>query len=496
MQAKGRVNKFGLISPRRVSPLLGLVVRRSPSTNRPIGPIFGTGCRWVLQVARNLPALGVWRQVRRAETGLNRALGKLASGLRIAQASDDAAGLAISEKMRAQIRGLHQAVRNAQDAIALVQTAEGGMAGVQELVQRMRELAVQAATDTLTDHDREHIDREFRQLLDEISTTCTATQHNTKPLLDGSFQGRFQVGPKSGDAVALVIPDVCAFLAPPQSGRYVSVTDIAGWYGYSAYFDSGQGRWIIQDTAISRDPSGTQWDFLPSIGNDPMSVSWTVPPDPAVTYGTTMASDTGRVDGVVYGTLVFDATTAPGDEAYGTYRIDPVADFADGSYRVGFDGSQYVLFDGARNTVATSPDGGLTFLYAQSLGKDRLVFADPVTMGTVTVSGTTVTAEGNVALSVATRERAGRAMELLGQAIERLSSYRAGLGAFQNRLEHTVTRLLNTMENSVAALSRIRDADMAKEMMEFVRYQILLQSGTAMLAQANARPQAILRLLA
>lgn len=315
------------------------------------------------------------------------------------QAADDVAGLATSERMRAQIRGLHQAARNAHDAIALVQTAEGAMAGIQGLLQRRRELAVQAATDTLTDEDRHHLEAAFRQLRGEISRTCASTQFNTKALLDGSFRGRFQVGPNPGDTVTLEIPDVSAFLGPPQSGQYVSVSDIAAWSWSNGYFDGAENRWVIQGLAVSRDAAGTMWGFLPSIGNDPMTVSWTVPPDPAVSYGTVEAYETSRVDGVVFGTLVFDPTLgSPGDEAYGSYRIDPVQDFPDGTYRVTFDGSRYVLLDASANVIATSSDGGMTYAYANALGKARLVFTDPVTMGTVTVSGAKVIAEGNVAL--------------------------------------------------------------------------------------------------
>jgi len=272
-----------------------------------------------LRINSNIEALNAHRNLLRTSRALARSMERLSSGLRINRASDDAAGLAISEKLHGQIRGLNQAIRNAQDGISLIQTAEGALQETHSILQRMRELAVQAANDTLTETDRTAIQEEIDALVAEIDRIANATEFNTKKLLDGSVAGTplsFQVGANTGQAITVTI-----------------------------------------DTASSV-----------ALTVDSLSV--------------------------------------------------------------------------------TSVDGALS------------------------------------------------AIELIDAAITAVSSSRAKLGAVQNRLEHTINNLSVATENLQAAQSRIRDVDMAQEMMNFTRLQILQQAGTAMLAQANLAPQAVLQLLA
>lgn len=271
-----------------------------------------------MRINNNIEALNSYRNLGISDLKMNKNLEKLSSGLRINRAADDAAGLAISEKMRAQIKGLNQAVRNAQDGISLIQTAEGALNETHAILQRMRQLSVQSANDTNTDNDRLQIKQEVDQLILEIDRIAGNTEFNTKKLLNGSFSGAlFHIGANSGQTISVSIA--------------------------------------------------------------------------------TMQASAGALD----------------------------------------------------------------------------------------VS----------AIVVSTQAGAEAAITTLDTAIDSVSSERAKLGAYQNRLESTIANLGVASENLTAAESRIRDVDMAKEMSDFTKNQILVQAGTAMLAQANAKPQAVLKLL-
>ena len=274
-----------------------------------------------MRINTNLAALNAWRNMTINNDKMSKSLEKLSSGYRVNRAADDAAGLAVSEKMRAQVRGLNMAVRNAQDGVSLVQTAEGGAQKIQDMLQRMRELAVQASNDTLTDPDRALLQEEFQNLIQEIDRTANSTKFNTKALIDGSVAGTtltIQVGP-----------------------------------------------------------------------------------------GTSTSAD--------HITISLQALDA----------------------------------------AALQVDG----------------------------------------LNINNVTAAQAAINQLDSAINDVSTARANFGALQNRLEAAIETLLIQAENLTAAESRIRDVDMAQEMANFTKFQILQQASTAMLAQANVAPQSILSLL-
>lgn len=297
-----------------------------------------------MRIVNNVMALNSWRNLTVTSGNLAKTLERLSSGLRINRAADDAAGLAISEKMRAQIRGLNQAVRNAQDGISLIQTAEGALNETHAILQRLRELAVQATNDTLTQTDREQIQKEVNQLTEEIQRISAYTEFNTQRLLDGSFADKqFHIGANQSQVITLSI--------------------------------------------------------------------------------------------AAMGATVLNIATA---------------------------------------TDSPSPTLAITLVYYDTSG---------------------LTSTTGAAQDVTSTTGAEAAIALYDTAIASVSSERDKLGAIQNRLEHTINNLNVSAENLTAAESRIRDADMAQEMMNFVREQILLQSGTAMLAQANTVPQAVLQLL-
>lgn len=269
-----------------------------------------------MRINHNLNALNAWRQLDSANNAMGKSLEKLSSGLRINRAGDDAAGLSISEKMRAQIKGLDMAVKNAQDSISLIQTAEGALTETHAILQRMRELAVQAANDTNVTEDRNALQDEVDQLAEEITRIAENTEFNSQALLDGTFTDKvFHIGANEGQSITV---------------------------------------------------------------------------------------DIGNMD-------------------------------------------------------------------AATLGVESISLLDNVGADAAIVS--------------------------LDSAIETVSTERSKLGAYQNRLEHTINNLQVSSENLTAAESRIRDVDMAKEMMNYTKQQILLQSSNAMLAQANTVPQNVLQLL-
>jgi flagellin len=288
----------------------------------------------IMRINHNISALNTYRQLTINNTAGSKSLEKLSSGFRINRAGDDAAGLAISEKMRGQIRGLNQAERNSQDAISLIQTAEGALNETHSILQRMRELAVQAASDTNTsktgtapnevEGDRDEIQKEIKQLLEEIDRISTDTEFNTMTLLDGSF--------------------------------------------------------------------------------------------------------------------------------------------------------------------ATSGGKALVFQVGANAGQEVKLNLD-------NMSATTGLGLNETNVNLTTQASASSAITTIDKAIRAVSSERAKLGAVQNRLEHTINNLNTTSENLTASEARIRDVDMAKEMMEFTKNSILQQAATAMLAQANSQPQGVLQLL-
>jgi flagellin len=287
-----------------------------------------------MKINNNIQALNAYRNLNQNQFETSKNLEKLSSGLRINRAADDAAGLAISEKMRSQIRGLKQAERNAMDGISLIQTAEGALTEVHSMLQRMRELAVQAANDTYTDEDREEIQNEINELVEEIDSIGQKTEFNTKTLL--------------------------------------------------AKLDENGG-------------------------------------------------------------------------------------------------------------FAAAGEEGLTFIFqiGANEGQNVKVQIKPMHAEALELRD----GNGENSISIDVKDGADEAILKINEAIEKVSNARSQLGAMQNRMEHTINNLQVTHENLTSAESRIRDADMALEMTEFTRNNILNQSATAMLAQANQLPQGVLQLL-
>ena len=396
-----------------------------------------------------------FRQLGVNQSNASKSMERLSSGMRINRAGDDAAGLAISEKMRGQIRGLKQASRNAQDGISLIQTAEGALNETHAILQRMRELATQAATDTNTLTDRKEIQKEINQLLDEIDRIGNNTEFNTQNLLDGTYANKkIHIGANETQNMNIDISDMrTAALGGGEGaggGAAVAATGTLQGISFEAKTPGAAGNTI-------------QIEFVAGSENNPISVSVS-DSKITVTLGAGDQSGNNTVENVV----------------------DVINNNSDASALVTASGTGTDSV-GTGNTTLTGgadadPDAG-SGVNIDTLRVDVDAVADEAA------------AEALVNQGVLTQAGADAAITNINDAIEQVSAERSKLGAIQNRLEHTIANLGTSAENLQAAEARIRDLDMAEEIMAFTKNNILQQAATAMLAQANMAPQSVLQLL-
>ena len=358
-----------------------------------------------MRINTNVSALNTYSRLTAANASKSNSLSKLSSGLRINTAGDDAAGLAISEKMKGQIGCLSQAKSNAQDGISLIQTAEGALNETHSILGRMRDLAVQSSNGTLSDDDRSAINKEYTALSDEIDRIRDTTEFNTKSLLTGEGDDAksftFQIGANANQTMSVSITNMSS------TALKVKGLDLTQAFATS-------------DIAAAKDKA----------------VAAAFKADTTTKY----AAD-GKVDAAA-GKTVADLQTA----------IDTAAD------------------DAAKATAQKTYDDALATFTASDEGKAAAAAAE------------TAIVENNPITKI-------------DKAIKAVSAQRADLGAAQNRLEHTINNLGTTQENLSEANSRIRDVDMAQEMMSFTKSNILSQAATSMLAQANSMPNSVLSLL-
>lgn len=459
-------------------------------------------------INHNISALNTHRQLNANNNAVSGSLEKLSSGLKINRAGDDAAGLAISEKMRGQIRGLEMATKNAQDGISLIQTAEGALNETHSILQRMRELAVQSSNDTNTDADRKEIQKEVDQLSQELSRISETTEFNTQNLLGGKFSGTFHIGANEGQNISLSIEDMSAKalgVAGDAKADYkldVSITagvkgaDNTGDGGAAVSFDAGKYSIVeIADYAgtdlADADVEGTASSVThvlvdstgEAVGSSTDGLQFHATGD--ATVGKTGDGEDGtRAHFTVASGATEVEIPATGDATV-TYSaaLADTADLAPGKYTVAGSSGDFELLDGKDNVVAKSTDGqNWTIDGTTAITTETLAAGAELTIG---ASG----------IDVSSQEKADKAISTIQTALDSVSAERSKLGAYQNRLEHTINNLGASAENLTAAESRIRDVDMAQEMMEFTKNNILTQAAQAMLAQANQTPQGVLQLL-
>jgi len=408
-----------------------------------------------MRINNNIAALNTLNQLTKNEKATSSSLAKLSSGLRINSAADDAAGLAISEKMKSQIRGLDKASSNSEDGISLVQTAEGALEETESILQRMRELAVQAASDTNTDEDRANIQDEMAQLIDEIDRISKTTQFNTMNLLDGSMSGKVEAD------TANILTNTALASTVTDADELAALTDDNGDSLGIAEGDKIKISWAVNGelkTAEVTVTSGmTLGDLLSNISDGTVAVS---------SGDITITANTVGYAGAIGG-IIFEVTGSDGKDKTDASNI--LSSFKETT------AAQEAKTTDGRVTLQIGANAGQAMKFSiGDMGADAL---------------------GVRNLDVSTQDGANVAISVIDEAISKVSSQRSYLGAIQNRLEHTINNLNTAAENLSAAQSQIADVDMAAEMMEYTKNNVLSQAAQAMLAQANQQPQQVLQLL-
>jgi len=484
-----------------------------------------------MRIQHNIAALNSYRNLTGNNNAVSKNLEKLSSGYRINRAGDDAAGLAISEKMRAQITGLNTAQKNAQDGVSLVQTAEGAMTEVHSMLNRMVELADQSANGTYADEvDRENLQKEISSLKEEINRIADSTNFNGINLLDGSLStSKLDISATFAGANNTIQQNAA-------TGAVSTITAVAGTAGdqtlsieyadadgklhkvdvkYTGNADANKSAESIKSAIANNSELSSIFDISGKDANITLTSKVTGEKGAKVT--TVSSTDTGKVtNGAVTAgknataqTTNLTADIAAGDKITlngKTYEFvsDANAKVSDGATAVivgknngntienlnkALDGTGVSVTDNNKNLIfsSTTNGKGLTLQIGDT--------ADPFNQMTVSVGDMHADALGIADIDISTQAGAKAAVDKIKSAINSVSSTRGDLGAIQNRLEHTINNLSVSAENMTAAESRIRDVDMANEMMAYTKNNILVQSSQAMLAQANQLPQGVLQLL-
>jgi flagellin len=484
----------------------------------------------------NIASLNAQRNLNTSQNALATSLQRLSSGLRVNSAKDDAAGLAISERMTAQIRGLNQAARNANDGISLAQTAEGALGEIGNNLQRMRELAIQSANSTNSASDRASLDAEAAQLTAEITRVASQTQFNGLNLLDGSFTSQaFQVGANANQTISVnSIADSRATALGSNIllglGSVIGAGGVGVTKAAATDLTGGNTVGIEAGLTITTLNGGTTAAFGYAANSDAKAIAAAINTNASGVGVTATASNSATLSGIsVAGTITFDlngvtvsaAVADPTDltalmgainGAQGSTGV--VASFTSTSSKAGLtlsttDGRDISILNydntGGAGT-ATAVFSGVTLTDANN---DSSIKSGVVSLssskGTITLAGantdvfTSATQSSAFSslssISLTNAANAQLAIAVVDAALGQVNVSRGDLGAYQNRFSSAISNLQTTAENISAARSRIQDADFAAETASLTRNQILQQAGTAMLAQANALPQNVLTLI-
>ena len=488
-----------------------------------------------MRIQHNIAALNSYRNLTGNNNAVSKNLEKLSSGYRINRAGDDAAGLAISEKMRAQITGLNTAQKNAQDGVSLVQTAEGAMTEVHSMLNRMVELADQSANGTYADEvDRENLQKEISSLKDEINRIADSTNFNGINLLDGSLSSsKLDLSATStlgGQAITVTenaatgTTSEFTVAAGEKDKEHTLTVEYADANGklhsvdlkYTASDNVAANTKAIKD-AISNSELSSVFDITESNNKFTLTskvageggakltgISTTDKTTDTVKAGTVTdgknatvtaggqaavkAGDKITLNGKTY-EFVANASTKPTTDGATAIVVgaDANATIANLNNALKQDGIKAELNTNNITFSSTTNGKGLTLQIGDT--------ADSFNQMTVSVGDMHAKALGIADVDISTQAGAQEAVDKIKSAINSVSSTRGDLGAIQNRLEHTINNLSVSAENMTAAESRIRDVDMANEMMAYTKNNILVQSSQAMLAQANQLPQGVLQLL-
>jgi flagellin len=467
----------------------------------------------------NLSSLTAQYNTDKTQNDLATAIQRLSSGLRINSAKDDAAGLAISDRMTAQINGLNQAARNANDGISLAQVADGALASVSDDLQRMRELAVQSANATNSASDRTALQQEVSQLQQEIARVSTQTQFNGINLLDGSFTAQqFQVGANSGQTIT--VSSIASARPSDLGASYKATVTGSGALTALAAGSLTLNGASVQASVVGASPgqdANSAWSIAQAINASQGTVQATANAatytGAAPTASSNLAAgdlkingvDIGAVTGVV-GAAAQGATMAAAiNQVSAATGITASADASTGAITLTASDGRNIDITAigtaaAATGLATGAKYGTVTLAtnsAISAGSSIVVGGTAPTNAGI-AAGTTASALSGTAISsldVSSVNGANSALASIDAALATVDSTRANLGAVQNRFSATIENLQSGSENTSAARSRIQDADFAAETANLSRAQVLQQAGTAMIAQANQLPQQVLQLL-
>ena len=481
-----------------------------------------------LTINTNLASLNAQRNLDHSQTSLTTSLQRLSSGLRINSAKDDAAGLSISERMGSQIRGLNQAARNANDAISLAQTTEGNLSEISNVLQRIREIAVQSANDTNTTADRTSLQNEVTSLTAEIDRIAGAAQFNGSNLLDGSFSSKtFQVGANSGQSISVAISGA----KNSDLGLTGSAT-VAGSASGVAAFTIGAGA-TIGGTAVGA-AADDGVSYVAGVQNSANGKTSTLAISRAINAisATTGVVATAKTEATSAAMSGFAVAIAAGGLVINGTDIGAITAAASGSDRntqmivainaqsgttgvtaVAVDATSYKLtatdgrnIDITSNTT-TAPTTVTKFItgFAASTGvavtnygQLTLSAGKDIVIGTAAIAGVGAASylkSGSSTVDVSSQILSSAAISQIDTAIDTINTQRASLGTVQSRFESVIANLKTSSENVSAARGRIRDTDFAAETANMTRNQVLQQAGVAMLAQANALPNIVLSLL-
>ncbi len=491
-----------------------------------------------LVINTNVASLNAQRNLGKSQSALSKSMQRLSSGLRINSARDDAAGLAISDRMTSQIRGLNQAVRNANDGISLAQTAEGAMQEGTNILQRMRELAVQSANDSNTTDDRASLQKEVSQLQQELNRISETSEFNNQKLLDGSFTSAlFQVGANKGQTIAVSVGNTRS----THIGNYQASSRM--WNSWAGQTNNGaiadtwtiSGNQTTENISIVTDASSKDVADAVNEKSDETGVSaeamTSVKVDGLSSSGSVSFQLTGSNMGnsVTIAAVITDKSdlssivSSINDNA-GATGITARLDNTGAMVLKSSTGDDILIEDWSFLETGTTNQGGMDFTTLDANGEvatgitavtlDASAATDLVVEGqitfhsdgayTINVNNTNdimtqdVTASGLEdvgSIDISTQIGSGDAMKVIDGAIAYLDAQRADLGAVMNRFESTIANLQNISENVTAARSRILDADIAQETSEMTKQNILQQAGVSILAQANQAPQLALSLL-
>ena len=486
-----------------------------------------------LVVNTNVASLTAQRALAESASALDKAMTRLSTGSRINSASDDAAGLAIVQRMTSQINGLNMAVKNANDGISLTQSIEGALVEVVDMLQRLRELAVQSSNDTNSATDRRYIEDEVALLKAEITRVSSNTRYNGTKVLDGTFLSQqLQIGTEGGEVIDVSVDSVAA----DKIGAYTAV-DVAN-PAIAATTTGASANTVTTSEVVTINGATQSKTFTPTAGDSAKAHAAGINAfsgDTGVTavaktyakFFTTGASDATvsvTINGTTTGNFVWKASNV----ADAVTKINDISGTTGVTAKASDNNTYVILYHSGGEDIVIDNTSTDTDIDVAAINHDGTTVNSTVislaaktgnsetrVMGTVQLSssesfsvsvagtdsksyfaasaaGTLNTVSG---INLKTQSGASSAIAVLDGAIEKVSSMRADLGAIENRLEHTVSNLMNIAQNTSDSRSRILDADYSIESANLAKAQVLQQAGTAILSQANARPQLVLQLL-